>query len=126
MAFSTRTLAILIVHGEGNREKVKETADAERRLKIHGITQTAGREIPEDLLKPVDPPPNVILVLRDMGSPDEPCVEYALRTWDEVEAFKTANGGEHWDGPRKQFIFSKFDPESGRNVPFGTVAVNFE
>jgi hypothetical protein len=126
MGFSSRDLLLLAVHGEGDRAKLNEMADVERRLKLQGMSQTAGRDIPADMLLPADVNPEVTIILRDRSDPDQPCIQYVLRTWDEVEGFKAANGGQHWDEQKKQFVFSKVDADQGRHMPFGTVKVTFE
>ena len=126
MTFAVRELLLVAIHGEGNRATVIKAGEEERALKIRGIAQTPSREIPPEFLLKADPPPDVMLVCRDPSSPDEPCAQFVLRTWEEVDAFKAAYGGQFWDEEKKQFVFSRIDPAQGRHMPFGTVKVTFE
>lgn len=93
----TRTLLVVAVHGEGDRDRVN--ADQAARNRVAAMDEArAGRTPPPALTEPPDEPPSVLAVLRDEHHHDR--IELHMTSWEDVEAFKAVAGYDaekrHW------------------------------
>jgi hypothetical protein len=93
-----KAMTVLLVHGEGDRDTVNRLQAHRNAVEVSNFARAnPGRPLPAHLTAPPDEPPNVLVLLVDA---DGRRLEWPVKSWDEVEAWKALAG---WDPDKRHW-----------------------
>jgi len=98
-----RAFTVLLIHGEGDRDHLNTLARHRKNIELSNYTRAnPGQALPERLTAAPDEQPDVLVLLSDPQQPGGRAIEWPVRTWDEVEAWKALAG---WDPAKRHWQF---------------------